>query len=338
MTSQTTKTLKNSHVNEELLNDKAKIVKIKSKDTIALAGKPTNTKSLAEKPMDKTKIHEKPMDKTKIFEKPMDKTKIHEKPMDKTKIHDQTNTSFKEIKNDKQDMYTNLTNVQNVQNIQNVQNVQNVLNTANTANVVKPKPGEIYVKVKDNDQWVKFSEKEPLDLIAKGLVAHFPENKEAPSIEFVDFGGVAEYFLGGRQNVGYHVDPPKISFSNAYIFSFVPPNARFKDIDLMAKCAEKAGFVGTIIVTDKHGPRDKANVLNALSDSIKETYNKNISYFEDTARVLDDVGKLDVSKNILKIWIQPPIESRYHTMCPLSIHNTKTMTVSEFVNMIVKKL
>lgn len=193
--------------------------------------------------------------------------------------------------------------------------------STNTTDATKPRSGEVYMKMNGDETWKKFEVSDNLTDIGKLFYERlcpllFEEDKKQQPVHvsFVDFGGVAEHFLGGRGDSGYSQTPPLTKLPNAFIFSFVPPNKRFADIDLMANTAAKAGFIGTIIVTEKHKSRGKADVLINLV----RPFGAHIvaSYYEDTACVLDELAKFGANNAIQNFWIQPPKDSPYHKEKP----------------------
>ena len=120
----------------------------------------------------------------------------------------------------------------------------------------KPRSGDIWFKASCGE-WIQFDKKTTIADIAQILSKDISDTKyDHKSYQFVDFGGVAEHFLGGRGDTTYVDNPPKIRFERAYIYSFVP-TSKFKNLNLMASTAEKSGFVGTIILTEKKGARGR---------------------------------------------------------------------------------
>jgi hypothetical protein len=196
----------------------------------------------------------------------------------------------------------------------------------------KPKSGDIFVKLK-GESWVCISEKEKLDSIAATLSSLLSKS-ETKSISFVDFGGVAEHFLGGR-DTEYLKDPPKIkaTASNpSFIYSFVPTNKKFKHIHDMADSAEASGFAGTVILTKKHGSTGKATILAAVSKATTAS----LIYYEDTAAVLDELKADESSTNSVgKFWVRPPADSKFYDSIPKEDTNAKYLTIEEFLKTIL---
>jgi len=205
----------------------------------------------------------------------------------------------------------------------------------------KPKSGDVYVKFRGNDSadWVKFDSKQDLPQLTSEIhkmilraAGPNPESKSELPINFFDFGGVAEHFLGGRGDDSYCEEPPRIALQNAIIYSFVPTNKKFDDIDKMAKAAEKSGFIGIVIITKKHGGRGKADVLAHL---VKQFEQSEISYFEDTAEVLDEL--VDCGCNsIANMWVIPE-NPEFAAMVPQEKTGATHISKEYFLNFVVQK-
>ena len=148
-------------------------------------------------------------------------------------------------------------------------------------------------------------------------------NMTGPTVIFNDFGGVSAYHLQDGEK--YKVDDPNIikGTITAWIFSFVPTNKKFAEIELMKSSAINAGFKGIIIVTKKEGSRGKADTMNALVRYIPDT--TEIVYYEDTASVLDTV-----SNRVKKMWVQPPTGSGFEDMIPTNL-NVKTLSINQYL-------
>jgi hypothetical protein len=210
--------------------------------------------------------------------------------------------------------------------------------------------GEIYVKLKGDKMWTRFGAKRDLQQITihiyngiRTIITSLSqlesktdtyEQIELTKLTFVDYGGVAEYFLGddSESALGYLQNPPQTKLSNALIFSFIPPNRKLADIDLLAETAEKAGFIGTIILTKKHYSRGKADVLSHFIKAFD--IDVVASYYEDTAEVLDTLARWEYNNyvcQIKKYWIQPHINSVLHNACPHADTNATNITREEFL-------
>jgi hypothetical protein len=159
--------------------------------------------------------------------------------------------------------------------------------------ITKGKSGEYYIKPAGCD-WTRFGHKESLKNIANEMMTTIHPSKNdkqnKAEIQLVDFGGVADLILGGRNGKEYANDPPKIGFNNAWIYSFMPANNKLLELPQMVTCVEKAGFRGTIIITQKLHSRGKTSLL---SEILRNAWNLSprpiISYYEDTLEVLEEL-------------------------------------------------
>lgn len=141
------------------------------------------------------------------------------------------------------------------------------------------------------------------------------------NISLVDFGGVAEHFLGGRGDNPYIEDPPKIKNGTNIIFSFLPSNDKFNQCSIMNETSIKSGFVGMLITTKKEGKRGKADILNNID--IK------CNYYEDTANILNSL-----TGNINKFWVKPSINSENRN-CFIN-DGIEILEIEDFLNVILQ--
>lgn len=220
----------------------------------------------------------------------------------------------------------------------------------------KPKNGDIFVLIfnsQSNEQkdqkesWTKFPKSKDLAGTSAKIASLLPSG----DVKFVDFGGVAEHFLGGRGSDPYKPDPPKIGkdFSQAFVYSYMPPKRYLADCEdlsneetsaCMTAAVRKAGFAGLIVTTEKHGPLGKASVLHALVNLSGKTFTS-VSYFEDTAEILDELTGAENGTNVSesahtqvrvqKYWVLPD-EEEFRKNPPSS---ATTLTVPEFTKMIL---
>lgn len=159
--------------------------------------------------------------------------------------------------------------------------------------ITKGKSGEYYIKPAGCN-WTRFGHKESLKNIANEMMTIIcplkSDKQNKAEIQLVDFGGVADLILGGRNGNEYMNDPPKIGFNNAWIYSFMPSNNKLLELPQMVTCIEKAGFKGTIIITQKLHSRGKASLLSEiLRNAWHLTPHPIISYYEDTLEVLEEL-------------------------------------------------
>jgi hypothetical protein len=151
----------------------------------------------------------------------------------------------------------------------------------------------------------------PISEIAKQIYDIIMEHKPELLINLVDFGGVAEHFLGGRGDNNYIEKPPTIKRSTpSFIFSFLPSNQKFEESTIMHETGLKTGFAGTIITTKKFGNKGKADFANELSKWI------HFYYYEDTS--------------LEHIWVQPDDTSEFHNTYP-NDKNIQIMSIPDFL-------
>ena len=151
--------------------------------------------------------------------------------------------------------------------------------------------------------------------------------KSGEYINLVDFGGVAEHFLGGRDGAEYIENPPKIKQTNlSFIFSFLPSNQKFAESTIMHETGLKSGFVGTIITTKKFGKKGKSEFANELSKLML------FNYYDDTSSILDEVTQCSNSNCI---WVQPDITSEFHNTLPNNEY-VKIMSIPDFLTDILE--
>ena len=146
-------------------------------------------------------------------------------------------------------------------------------------------------------------------------------------INLIDFGGVAEHFLGGRGESEYIENPPKIKQTNlSFIFSFLPSNQKFAESTIMHETGLKSGFVGTIITTKKFGKKGKSEFANELSKLIS------FNYYDDTSSILDELNQ---HSKLNCIWVQPDISSEFHNTLPNNEY-VKIMSIPDFLTNILE--
>ncbi len=190
---------------------------------------------------------------------------------------------------------------------------------------LKPKSGDIVFSNCNDNGWYHHQKKEHLYTVADTIVKNC--NMNNPVVSFVDFGGVSANHLQEGEN--YITDNPKPIKKNglSFIFSFVPTNKKFAEIESMKASATAAGFDGIVILTKKEGDRGKADVMNALAKSIPDT--TEIIYYEDTADVLDEVDN-----RVKRMWVQPPVGSGFENMVPKD-PQVETLSVTEYLGKIL---
>lgn len=151
-------------------------------------------------------------------------------------------------------------------------------------------------------------------------------------VDLVDFGGVAEHFLGGRDDAPYVETPPLILRSFALIFSFLPSNQKFQQAEIMHTTATKAGFVGTIITTKKEGKRGKADFVSHLMPPGSD---KIVTYYDDTACILDELQPFSES-GLRRFWVQPSAESSFHDCGPVDT-TVETLSIPAFLRIMLRE-
>src|SRR5579883_2312844 len=88
-----------------------------------------------------------------------------------------------------------------------------------------PKNGDIFFKM--DGKWVEFRKSMALETIAKEIVKMILAKTNGSEVNFTDFGGVAEHFLGGRGDQPYISNPPKVIKQGVVGFSYVPASKNF---------------------------------------------------------------------------------------------------------------
>ena len=143
----------------------------------------------------------------------------------------------------------------------------------------------IFKKDKDNCWYIaKGSQEEIGKLIAN-------EVKQLNITRIDDFGGVCKTFLCEGEN--YKLNPPKTK-DNAMIFSFTPKNKCILEGVEMAKVASDSGFNYMILTVQKN---DKFGKVWVLSETLKNITDYEITYYEDTSTIVDELrGKIQSHK------------------------------------------
>lgn len=177
-----------------------------------------------------------------------------------------------------------------------------------------------------NNNTYNYPKKMPISEIAKQIYEIINENcKHDQLINLVDFGGVAEHFLGGRGDNNYIENPPTIKRNiPSFIFSFLPSNQKFEESTIMHETGLKSGFAGTIITTKKFGNKGKTDFANAFSKWIR------FYYYEDTSSILDETTE----QHVIRIWVQPDDTSEFHNTYP----NDKTIQIMSIPNFLISML
>lgn len=212
-----------------------------------------------------------------------------------------------------------------------------------TVTVQKPKNGDVFVLVfaEEKNGWIKFPKSKDVISTVTKMSSLVPAN----NISFVDFGGVAEHFLGGRGDDPYKDDPPKIDrkFSHVFVYSYMPPKRFLADCEdvvngKMTTVVRKAGFYGLIVTTEKHGLLGKASILYNLINHSGKTFT-NVSYFEDTAEILDELFCAETTGNtknestqVNKYWVLPD-EEEFRKNPPKA---ATTLSSSEFTQLMLE--
>lgn len=149
-------------------------------------------------------------------------------------------------------------------------------------------------------------------------------------INLIDFGGVAEHFLGGRGETDYIENPPKIKQTiPSFIFSFLPSNQKFEQSTIMHETGIKSGFIGTIITTKKFGKKGKSDLASELSKLI------HFNYYDDTSSILDEFKEQNDITTSNCFWVQPNVDSEFHDTYPNNA-TIKTITISDFLASILE--
>jgi hypothetical protein len=177
-----------------------------------------------------------------------------------------------------------------------------------------------------NNNTYNYPKKIPISEIAKEIYETINKHfKDQNLINLVDFGGVAEHFLGGRGDNNYIENPPTIKQNiPSFIFSFLPSNQKFEESTIMHETGLKSGFAGTIITTKKFGNKGKSDFVNEFSKWI------HLYYYEDTSSILDETTEHHVNR----IWVQPDVTSEFHNTYP----NDKTIQIMSMPNFLTAML
>lgn len=193
------------------------------------------------------------------------------------------------------------------------------------------KAGDICFSSADTPDWYHFSKKEHLLTSCQQIAGLLTQKvydqvnltlKGKVTFTFLDFGGVSANHL--QEGDKYLDDPKPINGDGTtWIFSFVPTNKKFQEIEQMKKSALAAGCAGIIILTKKEGDRGKADCLNSLVKALPEDVT--VEYYEDTADVLDSV-----TEKVTKFWVRPPTGSGFEDMVPKS-KEVVTVSVDEYL-------
>jgi hypothetical protein len=201
-----------------------------------------------------------------------------------------------------------------------------------TFDELKPKSGDIMISTRNNNHWHFYPKKTHLNDVAKNVATII--GGSVPT-SFVDFGGVSAYHLQDETDNSYIDNPDQIEKGNdSWIYSFVPTNNKFKEVSDMKASAIAAGFAGIIILTKKDGDRGKADFLNALLGALPN--NADITYYEDTADILDSLTESANGKKVKKVWVQPPKESEHHNKVPNSDEIIR-YSVEQYLDEILEK-
>jgi len=145
-------------------------------------------------------------------------------------------------------------------------------------------------------------------------------------INLIDFGGVAEHFLGGRGDNIYVENPPRIQQTiPSFIFSFLPSNQKFEESTIMHETGLKSGFVGTIITTKKFGSKGKSDFANEFAKWI------HFNYYDDTSSLLDESNQPSINR----FWVQPDAISEFHNTFPTDKH-VQIITIPQFLTSILE--
>lgn len=192
-------------------------------------------------------------------------------------------------------------------------------------NSLKPKSGDIVFSSCKDDGWYYHEKKEHLHYATDAIVKICNMNNNI--VSFFDFGGVSANHL--QNDDKYVTDNAKPIKKNglSFIFSFVPTNKKFGEIELMKTSAKEAGFDGIIILTKKEGDRGKSDIINALVKTLEN--GSEIIYYEDTATVLDNV-----CDKVKRIWVQPPNGSGFENIVPKD-PKVETISVAQYLEKIL---
>jgi hypothetical protein len=193
-------------------------------------------------------------------------------------------------------------------------------------NVVKKiremKSGDIVFYFRDERH--DFAKSVPVKAVAERISEIIMAETGQQCIDLVDFGGVAEHFLGGRGEEPYIENPPLIKEIPAFIFSFLPSNAKMEQAPIMNMTALKAGFMGTIITTKKEGKRGKGDLVQQFLFESR--------YYDDTLAILDGI----TSSKIHLVWVRPPPESEFSNGEPTN-SLVSVMEIPEFLDCVLRR-
>lgn len=195
------------------------------------------------------------------------------------------------------------------------------------------KSGDIVFYFRENEP-ITFPKSTPMETVVAKIRETIQEDALfAGDVDLVDFGGVAEHFLGGRDDAPYKETPPLIDRSFALIFSFLPSNQKFQEAEIMHATATKSGFVGTIITTKKEGKRGKADFVSRFVSLGPDML---VSYYDDTACILDELQPLSEA-GLRRYWVQPDADSPFHNSGPVET-SVETISIPAFLSIMLREL
>jgi hypothetical protein len=115
-----------------------------------------------------------------------------------------------------------------------------------------------------------------------------------------DFGGVCASFL--TSDDGYAASPPHTT-ACAAVFSFTPKNKLASEGLEMARAAHASGYRLLIITSQKQGKFGKVWVLQA---ALSEWAGEPLTYYEDTATVIDELKASSVGDRVIAVHVLSP--------------------------------
>lgn len=187
--------------------------------------------------------------------------------------------------------------------------------------------GIIFVRL-FGGEWLAFPANMSLEDVAKAVAQLCPGLTDA-----IDFGGVSKLFL--VKDKQYLPTPPPISVEGGWLYSYTPLSMLRKELPLMAASCDAAGFKGLIILTQKgdevETERGKHQLLNAMLDHLPA-----VTYWEDTAAVLDKLSASSNGAKAKKCWVVPKDPELLSLGKPTST-DIESVEQEEFLDRILKK-
>jgi hypothetical protein len=124
-------------------------------------------------------------------------------------------------------------------------------------------------------------------------------------IRIDDFGGVCKTFLCAGDE---YVETPPRTKGKAAVFSFTPKNRIMAEGSEMARVSSTSGFDLLILTVQKH---EKFGKVWVLCGALRHLSSSNLTYYEDTDSVVDELKSSPESSKVNVVHVQAPGYEHY---------------------------